>query len=60
MTDQHLGRRAIVIGGGIGGLGAAAAMAPFFEEVVVLERDQLPDGVSPRSGVPQGRHLHGQ
>ncbi len=59
MTDQHLGRRAVVIGAGIGGLAAAGAVAPFFEEVVILERDRLPSDATPRPGVPQGRHLHG-
>jgi 2-polyprenyl-6-methoxyphenol hydroxylase-like FAD-dependent oxidoreductase len=59
MTNQHLGRRAVVIGAGIGGLAAAGAVAPFFEDVVILERDRLPSEAEPRPGVPQGRHLHG-
>ena len=59
MSDLRVGRRAVVIGAGIGGLAVAAALAEFFDSVEVLERDQLPSDASPRPGVPQGRHLHG-
>ncbi|MFF3313781.1 FAD-dependent oxidoreductase [Streptomyces sp. NPDC002952] len=48
----------IVVGGGIAGLLAAAAVAPYAERVSVLERDRLSGGTGPRAGVPQGRHLH--
>lgn len=41
------------------GLLTAAAIARFFDEVVVLERDDLPDTPVARRGVPQARHLHG-
>ena len=34
-----IGQRAIVIGAGMGGLTAARALAPYFEHVVVIERD---------------------
>ena len=50
--------RAVVIGAGVGGLCAAAALAGHFDEVVVLDRDRLPDGPHNRAGVPQGRHGH--
>ncbi|MGW1783930.1 NAD(P)/FAD-dependent oxidoreductase [Streptomyces sp. NPDC002143] len=50
--------RAVVIGAGLAGVLAAAAVAGSFEEVVVLERDDLPDGPVQRKGVPQGRHAH--
>ena len=53
-----IGKRAIVIGAGMGGLTAARAIAPFFEHVVVIERDALPTRPSPRPGTPQGRHVH--
>jgi 2-polyprenyl-6-methoxyphenol hydroxylase-like FAD-dependent oxidoreductase len=58
MTTARLGRRAIVIGAGVAGLAASVALAPHFEEVVVLERSALPDAAVPREGVPQGRHPH--
>jgi len=48
----------IVLGAGIGGLLAAGAVAPFFERVVVIEKDLLPDELRPRKGVPQGPQVH--
>ena len=51
-------QRAVVIGAGMGGLTAAQALAGHFEQVIVLERDDLPPGPMPRPGVPQGRHVH--
>ncbi|GGO26713.1 monooxygenase [Deinococcus humi] len=54
-----LGERAIVIGGSMGGLLAARALADAFEHVTLLERDEHPEHALPRKGVPQGRHLHG-
>ncbi|MEO8035894.1 MAG: NAD(P)-binding protein, partial [Acidobacteriota bacterium] len=56
---------AVVIGGGIGGMLAAHALAGHFEHVTVLERDsyppQLNTSASPpasRKGAPQSRCLH--
>ncbi len=59
MTHTRLGKRAIVIGAGISGLTAARALADHFEQVIVLERDDLPSDPFPRAGTPQSRHLHG-
>ena len=56
--SDYLGERAIVVGGGIAGLSAARAVSDRFREVVILDRDELPDGVTPRPGVPQGKHPH--
>src|SRR2546425_5342062 len=53
-----IGKQAIVVGAGIGGLTAARAAADYFERVVVLERDALPERAVPRAGVPQGKHVH--
>ena len=53
-----IGKRAIVIGAGMGGLTAARALVPYFERVVVVERDALPTHPSHRPGTPQGRHVH--
>lgn len=50
---------AVVIGGSMAGLSAAAVLSPRFESVVIVERDALPDGPADRRGVPQGRHAHG-
>jgi 2-polyprenyl-6-methoxyphenol hydroxylase-like FAD-dependent oxidoreductase len=54
----YLGRQAVVVGAGMGGLTAARAVADHFERVVVLERDALPERAEDRPGVPQGRHVH--
>jgi hypothetical protein len=54
-----LGRQALVIGAGMGGLAATGALAKHFEQVTVLERDILPHGPAHRSGTPQSRQLHG-
>lgn len=40
------------------GLTAAKVLAEHFEQVTVLERDELPDDASARAGIPQGRHVH--
>jgi 2-polyprenyl-6-methoxyphenol hydroxylase-like FAD-dependent oxidoreductase len=58
-ASYKLGRRAIVIGAGIGGLSAAGALAEYFERVDILERDRLTAAVGSRSGTPQDRHPHG-
>jgi 2-polyprenyl-6-methoxyphenol hydroxylase-like FAD-dependent oxidoreductase len=57
--SSHAGKRAIVIGAGVSGLSAAQALANHFEEVIVLERDELASGTTPRPGTPQGKQAHG-
>jgi 2-polyprenyl-6-methoxyphenol hydroxylase-like FAD-dependent oxidoreductase len=52
-------RTAVVIGGGMGGLLAASALATRFQAVIVIDRDVLPDDASHRKGVPQSPHIHG-
>jgi 2-polyprenyl-6-methoxyphenol hydroxylase-like FAD-dependent oxidoreductase len=58
MMAELIGRQAVVIGAGMGGLTAARAVADHFEHVLVLERDVLPADPLDRHGVPQGRHVH--
>ena len=53
-----IGRQAVVLGAGMGGLTVARALADHFERVLVLERDALPEHAEDRPGVPQGRHVH--
>src|SRR5215211_3632737 len=50
--------KAIVMGASIAGLWTARALTDHFEEVVVLERDRLPEGPEFRSGAPQARQFH--
>jgi 2-polyprenyl-6-methoxyphenol hydroxylase-like FAD-dependent oxidoreductase len=52
-------KQAVVVGAGLAGLAAAKAVARYFEKVVVLDRDALPDAPTPRPGAPQARHTHG-
>jgi 2-polyprenyl-6-methoxyphenol hydroxylase-like FAD-dependent oxidoreductase len=58
MMAELIGRQAVVIGAGMGGLTAARVLADHFERVLVLERDALPADPLDRHGVPQGRHVH--
>ncbi|CAM5660716.1 hypothetical protein STENM223S_03354 [Streptomyces tendae] len=54
-----MSRRAVVVGAGLAGMLAAAVLADVgVEDVVVLDRDDLPDGPRQRRGLPQGRHAH--
>ncbi|MFI9645357.1 FAD-dependent oxidoreductase [Streptomyces sp. NPDC052040] len=58
MSDGPAARRtAVVIGGGMTGMLAAAVLARH-ADVTVVERDHLPDGPAPRKGLPQARHAH--
>jgi glycine/D-amino acid oxidase-like deaminating enzyme len=52
------GNRAVVVGGSMAGLCAARVLADGFTEVVVLERDSLPDEPAARDGAPQTNHPH--
>ena len=54
----HVGKQAIVVGAGMGGLTAALALADHFERIVILESDGLPADLLNRAGTPQGRHVH--
>ncbi|MEV6879448.1 hypothetical protein [Amycolatopsis sp. NPDC051128] len=55
---MRLGRTAVVLGGSAAGLCAAGALAPHFDRVLVLERDELPVAAEHRRGVPQSKHPH--
>ena len=50
--------RALVVGAGIGGICAAAALRSMSDEVVLVERDVALDTGSARRGVPQANQLH--
>jgi glycine/D-amino acid oxidase-like deaminating enzyme len=57
-TSNSIGQTAVVIGAGMGGLMAAAALSDFFTNVVIIESDELPRQPALRKGVPQGAHVH--
>ncbi len=46
------------MGASIAGLWTARALIDHFEEVLILERDQLPEAPDYRSGAPQARQFH--
>jgi 2-polyprenyl-6-methoxyphenol hydroxylase-like FAD-dependent oxidoreductase len=54
-----IGKQAVVVGAGMAGLTAARSLADFFERVIILENDALPNEAAHRPGTPQSRHLHG-
>lgn len=56
---NKIGGQAVVLGGSMSGLLAARVLADAYEQVTVVERDELPEAGVPRKGVPQGRHAHG-
>jgi 2-polyprenyl-6-methoxyphenol hydroxylase-like FAD-dependent oxidoreductase len=55
--DQRF-ERAAVLGAGVAGLAAAAALHPFCGQVVLVERDLLQRRPAPRRGLPQSHQLH--
>lgn len=58
ITEGRLGARAVIVGAGIAGLAAAAAVASYFETVEILDKDELPDAMRSRKGVPQDLQVH--
>lgn len=58
MAEAQLGDHAVVIGGSMAGLLAAAVLTRHFRRVTIVERDTFPVGPAPRKGVPQARHIH--
>lgn len=58
MPDSFEGRTAIVMGASMAGLWTARVLADHFDQVLVLDRDRLPDGPEPRPGAPQARQYH--
>jgi protoporphyrinogen oxidase len=53
-----LGKRAVVVGAGVGGLSTAGALSDYFEQLEIFERDRLSTFVGSRLGTPQDRHPH--
>ncbi|MFF3246582.1 FAD-dependent monooxygenase [Streptomyces sp. NPDC002870] len=51
-------RRAVVIGGGLAGMLAAAVLTEYADEVTVVDRDTLPSGPEARKSLPQAHHAH--
>jgi flavin-dependent dehydrogenase len=49
---------AVIIGASLAGMFAAAAVTAAGAQAMIIERDVLPDGATPRKGVPQGWQPH--
>jgi 2-polyprenyl-6-methoxyphenol hydroxylase-like FAD-dependent oxidoreductase len=56
--EERLAGRCLIVGAGMGGLAAAAAAAPFFDQIDIIDRDELPSTAQHRRGVAQSRQLH--
>jgi 2-polyprenyl-6-methoxyphenol hydroxylase-like FAD-dependent oxidoreductase len=56
--SRQIGDRAVVLGASMAGLLAARVLADAYAQVVVVDRDQLPEAGGHRHGVPHGRHVH--
>ncbi|MFF0104326.1 NAD(P)/FAD-dependent oxidoreductase [Streptomyces hirsutus] len=57
-TPRRASVRAVVIGGSIAGMLAAAALKEHVDSVEIIEAHELPEGPEPRTGVPQAAHIH--
>ena len=57
-ASQCLGNCAIVIGGSIAGLLSARILSEYFQQVIILDRDELPKTSKARRGVPQSVQPH--
>lgn len=58
MQVRSRSTRGVVLGAGIAGMLTAAVLVHHFDEVVIVERDSLPQIPGFRPGLPQGRHVH--
>jgi len=53
-----LGQQAVVVGGSIAGLITARVLSEYFDQITVLERDEIEDRPAIHKSIPQGNHLH--
>ncbi len=57
-ADAHAAHTAVVMGASMAGLWTARVLADHFDQVLVLERDRLPEGAAARPGAPQAQQYH--
>ncbi|WP_415406327.1 hypothetical protein ACLHDG_11235 [Sulfurovum sp. CS9] len=55
---NHIGKTAIVMGSSIAGILSVRVLSDFFDEVIILEKDDKSLLKKRRKSVPQGSHLH--
>jgi 2-polyprenyl-6-methoxyphenol hydroxylase-like FAD-dependent oxidoreductase len=58
MAHNPIAERAAVLGSGMAGLFAARILSDHVDEVVLIDRDDVPGVPGARDGVPQGKHFH--
>jgi 2-polyprenyl-6-methoxyphenol hydroxylase-like FAD-dependent oxidoreductase len=58
MVRSTIAPRAAVLGSGVAGLFATRVLSDHFDEVILIERDEVADSPATRGGVPQGKHVH--
>ena len=56
---DHVGTRAVVLGGSVAGSLAARVLSEFYQDVVVIDRDTVLGVATTRKGTPHTRHAHG-
>ncbi len=57
MSHDTIARRAVVVGSGVAGLFSARVLADHFDDVVLIDRDDRPEGKSYALGVYQPERL---
>ncbi|MED4956110.1 FAD-dependent monooxygenase [Paenibacillus macerans] len=58
LNDEQKWTTAIVIGGSIAGLFTARVLSEFYEQVLIVDKDEFPAQPADRLGTPQGFHPH--
>ncbi|MFC0216264.1 FAD-dependent oxidoreductase [Paenibacillus chartarius] len=58
MTTHFNKSKAIIIGGGMAGLMTARVLSDHYDEVLIVEKDDIPSGPDLRPGTPQAFHPH--
>lgn len=58
MNNMRKKGAALIIGGGIAGLLSARVLSDYYEEVVIVEKDDFPASPEDRAGTPQSFHPH--
>jgi 2-polyprenyl-6-methoxyphenol hydroxylase-like FAD-dependent oxidoreductase len=53
-----LGNHAVIIGGSLAGLMSARVLSEYFDQVTILERDQIENRPVIHKSIPQGNHFH--
>ncbi|CAG7653844.1 FAD-dependent oxidoreductase [Paenibacillus allorhizosphaerae] len=58
MNNERKEGKALVIGGSIAGLLTARVLSDYYEEVLIIDKDDFPDKPEDRAGTPHGFHPH--